>query len=76
MSIDEEKYLKDLDLSKLPHHAPAVLVAIAQTNENKPVTATCPKCFEKLKVEPRGIPPTAWVHFCTCGLCNGTFRGL
>lgn len=76
MNEEELKYIKGMDLSTLPENAGPVLVAVAQANEGKPVTTKCPSCGCIIKVESKGSPPTAWVHGCECGECNGTMRGL
>lgn len=77
MFTEEEKnYIEGMDLSRLPEHAPHVVIALGQHNSGVPITAKCPYCGSLIKIESKGSPSTAWVHNCNCGKCDGVFRGL
>ncbi|MBU2706799.1 hypothetical protein KCM76_12470 [Zooshikella marina] len=73
---EEKSYIEGMDLSRLPEHAPHVVIALGQHNKGNPVTTRCPYCNSPITIELKGNPPTAWVHGCSCGKCNGSFRGL
>jgi hypothetical protein len=72
----EVRYIQGVQLGRQPCHFGPVLVAVGQASSGVPVTAECPYCGSPLEVEPRGVPPSAWLHSCRCGKCTGSFRGL
>ncbi len=80
MSDKYEKYIKGLDLSKLPAIARPTMIALGQCQCGDTVDQICPRCLSMIAVEAKsttpGSRPCAWVISCDCGACNGTFRGL
>jgi len=71
--ISEDKYVKGIDLSKLPPQARQVIIALGQYEDGESITQKCPSCQHVLTVEKRG---TVWRVSCNCGLCNDTLKGL